>query len=323
MEELEEFGQDTKEAKAHREDFDFFDFLRIFWRRRYIVLFGTAVILVIIAVLSFSTPPVYRSKTTVMPGLNHIDEERRMWVFLDTPIKMKFIIESQLRYKVAQQKRKSKDPHASFPPIFKVLADKESNSVSILCDSPAQNDGIISLQLLLEALREFYQKRLSPFLFKLESGIALARKELMLISKEQEFINANLNAVSTRFEKFKLENASDMEDLPASNKEGRYLVQYTAIIDRIARLEQTRNTIALRSAELETEIKKMDNEKNDLSAIQVVQPPVTISVPNRKNLILNLVAAPVVGFCLMTFLVFFFEYLRRLIPKIKQKSIFE
>jgi uncharacterized protein involved in exopolysaccharide biosynthesis len=88
-------------------------------------------------------------------------------------------------------------------------------------------------------------------------------------------------------------------------------------------LKQAQSANVLKSASLNNEIKKMEIEKKNLYPMRVIQPPTTISVPNRKNLILNLIAAPVVGFCLMVFLVFFFEYLRNLIPKIKQKKIFE
>ena len=323
MERPENSGKNIINSENLKGDFDFFDLLRILWKRRYIILLGTAAIVVIIAVVSFSTPSIYRSKTVVKPGLSHIDYAERKYVPLDTPQEMKLLIETEMQYKVAEEKSKSKDTQASFPLIFKVLANNSNHTVTVFYDSPIQDDGITSLQLLLDALKESYHQKLHPFLFKFERGIALAQKELMLISKDQGFINASLNAILIRFEKFNLQNNSAVGNPESPQKVDHYLAEYTAIIDRIARLKQTRSAIILKSASLNDEIKKMEIEKKNLTAMQVMQPPTTISVPNRRNLILNLIAAPVVGFCLMVFLVFFFEYLRNLIPKIKQKKIFE
>ncbi|MFC1578171.1 hypothetical protein ACFL36_04075 [Thermodesulfobacteriota bacterium] len=323
MEEFDKTGQDITKHETIQGDFDFFDFLRILYQRRYIIFLGTAVIVVIIAFISFSTPSVYRSQTVVKPGLSNFDEESRKWVHLATPVEMKLLIETEMQFKVAEQKSQSKDTQESFPLVFKVIANNSNNTVTVFYDSPTQDDGITSMQFLLDALKETYHQKLQPFFFQLESGIALAQKELMLISKDQGFINENFNAILTHFEKFKHEYNSALENPVSLQKTGRYLAEYTAIIDRIARLKQNRSALFLKSALLNDEIEKRKIEKNSLYAIKVIQPPTTISVPNRKNLILNLIAAPVVGLCLMVFLVFFFEYLRNLIPKIKQKKIFE
>lgn len=323
MEEFDKSGQDIRDKENRQRDFDFFDFLRILWKRKYIILAGTAVIVVFIAVLSFSAPSVYRSQTIVKPGLAHIDYAKRKYVLLNTPAEMKIIIETEMKYKVAEQKSKSTDTPESTPPNFLVLANNKNKTVTVSYDSPTQDDGITSLQLLLDALKESYHQKLQLILFDFESGIALAQKELTLISKDQGFINSNLNAILTRFEKFNLENNSAIGNPGTSNEAGRYLAEYTAIIDRIARLKKIQSANILKSTSLNAKIKRKEIEKKNLYPIQVIQPPTTISVPNRKNLILNLLAAPVVGFCLMVFLVFFFEYLRNLIPKIKQKKIFE
>ena len=77
-------GKDIFDSENSQGDFDFFDLLRILWKRRYIILFGTAAIVVIIAILSFTMPKVYRSQTVLKPGLSHIDTKRK-WVQLDSP----------------------------------------------------------------------------------------------------------------------------------------------------------------------------------------------------------------------------------------------
>ena len=191
--------------------------------------------------------------------------------------------------------------------------------MTVLCDSPTPSDGIIKLRLLLDALKESYQQKLRPFLVKYENDIVLAQKELMHISKEQEFIDTNLNNMQISLEKFIKENIRGSSDLKSPNNLGRYLANYSAVVETISRLKQTQSKNDLKNVALKNEIKQLENEKKKLRAINVIQTPATISAPNRPNINLNLIASPIIGFFLTLFLVFFVEYVRNLIKKIKQK----
>ena len=313
-------GKDIFDSENSQGDFDFFDLLRILWKRRYIILFGTAAIVVIIAILSFLMPKVYRSQTVLKPGLSHIDTKRK-WVQLDSPEEIKFYIESELQYKLEKQISESQGTEFSLPLNFKILADKSRNTVTVLCDSPTPSDGIIKLRLLLDALKESYQQKLRPFLVKYESDILLAQKELVHISKEQEFIDTNLNNMQISLEKFIKENIRGSSDLKSPNNLGRYLANYSAVVETISRLKQTQSKNDLKNVALKNEIKQLENEKKKLRAISVIQTPATISAPSRPNINLNLIASPIIGFFLALFLVFFVEYVRNLIKKIKQKKI--
>jgi len=309
-------GKDIINSENLQGDFDFFDLLQIFWKRRYIILFGTAVIVVIIVVISFLSPPVYRSQTVFKPGLSHIDKNGK-WVAVDSPLDMYFFIESEIKYKLAKQLKTSKEKELSPSLNYKIFTDKSIDTLTVVYDSSGSNEGIAKLRLLLNALKDSYNHALQPYLDQYESKIALARQEIALHLKEQEFINSNLLEIQRKFENYKGKNAVDAKGNPAG-KMGQYLAHYSVIVEKTARLKQAQSKTDLRIAELKDKVTILETEKKKLRAIDVVQLPTRISGPDRSSMRLNIMAAPVVGFLVTAFLVLLVEYARKVISEIKR-----
>jgi LPS O-antigen subunit length determinant protein (WzzB/FepE family) len=306
----------------HDDEIELIDILRILWKRKYIILAGTAAIVVMILAISLSMPKMYRSKIVMKPGLSHVDKKGK-WISLDSPSNMQFLIESELIYKLEKQLGEMKE--SGLTPIlnYKTLVDDSRNTLTVFYDSQDSSEGLEKLRYLTDALKEFYKKRLQPFLRKYEREIALAEKEIALNLNEKEFINSNLKDIHSSLWKFKHQNDVGTDSDYPKDQLGKFLEQYTAIIDRVARLQKGQTKIDLNISNLNDKIAQLENEKKMLAPIRVIQPPTQVSAPNRSKIRLSLVSAPVIGFFVMVFLVLFIEYVRKVIAKIKQEKIFE
>jgi len=61
---------------------------------------------------------------------------------------------------------------------------------------------------------------------------------------------------------------------------------------------------------LSKEIERLENEKQKVQLIQIVQPPVSKELPKSNKIKRNLILSLVAGFLLMLFLSFLLEYLK-------------
>jgi hypothetical protein len=320
MERSENSGRDIINAENLPAGFDFFELLRILWKRRYIILLGTAAVVAMIVAISFSMPKIIRSQMILKPGLSHVDKKGK-WVLLDVPSNMQFRIESELKYKLEKQLRESKDNKLLLPLNYQTLADNSRNTLTVFYDSSGLDDGVAKLKILLNALRDSYDRTLQTYLKRYDSNIAMVRQDIAHKLKEQEFIKSNLSGIQISLNKYKQNNALEVKNSPAGKK-GQYLVDLTAIIERISRLMQALSRTDLRIAELNDKLARLETEKKRLTPLHLVQTPTRIAGPSRTNLVVNLLASPVIGFFIMVFLVLFVEYLRKVIAKIKQDKIF-
>jgi hypothetical protein len=303
-----------------KDEIELFDLLRILWKRKYIILAGTAAIVVIILAISLYMPKIYRSQMVLKPGLSHLDKKGN-WVSVDSTSNMQFLIESEIIYKLENMLIESKDAEFEPPLIYKILADKSGNTITIACDSSHADKGVAELRLLLNALKEYYGHVLQSYLQEYESEIELVRHEIDISLKEQEFISTYLSEIQISLEKYEQKYTAITGN--SIGEIARYLVDFTAIVDRTSRLKQTQSKNILRIGELKNKVRKLENEKKMLAPIRVIQPPRQVSGPNKSKIRLSLVSAPVIGFFVMVFLVLFIEYVRKVIAKIKQEKIFE
>ena len=321
------------------DDIELIDYLRIIWKWKYLIMVGTAVCALAVAVISSSMPKVYDVETILEPAVAGITENGEK-IYIDSPSNLKAFIEGRsLESEIIQQVQKSNQRKPPIPLQFRINIPANSGLLKISYKTKTVDVGISILNELIESLSKknidkinYLKTKYDKQIQEKKSDIALSQDELHVtkikidnIKKRLEELDAEMQKVEinteimTNYKDKYAKNMSEKDTLLAylhintiqqnlnlrtaiNNQIFDYTSEFDKANSELKRIQKEVNTLL-------KEIEDLKQKREKIKNIQVVQLLTDNLYPINLGIKRNVMLAVAASFLLMCFLAFFLEYL--------------
>jgi len=329
----------TSNKSGNDEFFDLVDILRVIWKWKFIILAGTLVFAVIIAVISINSKKVYRIEMTISPGILSISGKGKI-IHIDSSANISAMINTgTFDGKILEYLKN--DNLYDLPDLFhfETYIPKGSETIKIAYETTNTNIRKKALNYLLTCLTEFYENLVLHYKKKHEMEVDQINSEIddlklrknseyknieNIISRtaelksEIEFINSNTKKLSQERQKFISGNTQEDNILQAllySNTIQQNLTLTNTYKGEINTFLQQREKILQRISDFDKKIStamiKIENitfNKDIIKNIHVVQQPTFDPNPVKPKIKLRILLAIIAGLFFMIFIAFIIEY---------------
>ena len=341
----------TSTNSGNDDVFDLSDILRVIWKWKFIILAGTLVFAVIVAVISINSKKVYRVEMTISPGILSIGGEGKI-IHIDSSANISALINTgTFDGKILDYL--TNDGINNLPDSFRfeTYIPRYSETIKIAYETTNTKIRIKALNYLLDCLTELYEKLVLHYKKKHEMEIDVINNtinDLKLrinseyknieninsriteLKNEIKFIDANTKKLSQERHKFISGNTQEDNILQAllySNTIQQNLTLKNTYEGEINTFLQKREKILQQISDFENKIStakiKIENitfNKDIINNIHVIQQPTSDSDPIKPRVRLNILLSIIVGAFFMIVTAFLIEYLRKHGRKITSKQ---
>lgn len=323
------------------DEIELIDYLRVVWKRRYLIIAGALICAIAAGVISFLMPKVYRIDMVARPGILGIQPSGKH-TYIDSPDNIKATVEAEtFSREILDIIGESNSDDLPESLKLKVNIPKASNVLDVSYETANVDLGLRMMNLVRELLLKKYSERVAYFQNEYETQIGLKKtrvadceakrrtskqhikniqKQIDELSSRIKLVRENSNLLIKERNTFLSNNTSESNILSA--------VLYTNTIqqniafentcrqqvnDYVTKREDERlnlDKLNGESGRLLKEIKSLEFKKNNVQNIEILQPPTSSPYPIKPKKTLNVILAFVVGFFGMLFLAFFLEYVQ-------------
>lgn len=183
---------------------DLFEYLFILWRCKFVIIFGTTIITMLLGIFALNkynkTPEIYTSRILLQPAKG--DESSGKAIFMDSPKELIRHIETH-EVKLKINKEISEGRISPGRILLDAAPIGNSGIIKVDYHSTTPGEGVHILQALKKVLTEYYKKRiadanaeidlkLKPTMEKLERNV-LRDKSITAYFKNQKKLVSNKN----------------------------------------------------------------------------------------------------------------------------------
>jgi len=321
------------------DDIELMDYLRVIWKWKYLIMVGTAVCALAAAVISISMPKVYSVETILQPAVAGINENGEK-IYIDSPSNMKAFIEGgSLESEIIQQLQKSNTRRPPIPLRFRINILANTGLLKISYKTKTIDVGVRVLNELIESLSKKIIDKINYLKTKYDKQIQEKKSDIALSQNELHFAKIKIDTIKKRLAELDTEmHEVEINTKIMTNNSNQYiknisekdiLLKYlhintiqqnlnlrtavnNLIFDYTSELEKAKSDLKRIQIEVDTLLKEIEDhkqKKNKIDNIQVVQQPTSSLYPINLGFKRNVILAAVVGFFMMLFLTFFFDYI--------------
>ena len=327
------------------DEIELIDFLRVLWKRKWLIILITLVCMLAAGVASFVMPKIYKVSTAIEPVIIGVDQNSRP-IYLDSAGNMKARIESgiynsrilkNLDIDLCKTQVKFKVDNPKTINLIKISSEWEQKEIAT---------GTNVLEQLLIELSHYYEEIIQAktegidkeILFKLsdiqgkKNQIDLRQTALKNIKTWENELNRKLMTLNDDTKKIKQQKDKILEG--KTGEDGILpFFYFTAVQQNKADFNQLNNqlyNLKSKAEEVTVQVEQLKQDMNDINAeierlkikksyiqdIKVISEPEASKFPIKPKKKLNIVLAGLVGFMMAVFIAFFAEYIK----KSKEKS---
>jgi capsular polysaccharide biosynthesis protein len=335
---------DRIQASNSDDEIELIDLLRVIWRWKYLIIFGTAFFVIIAAVISYNSPKIYQVQTVLKPGILKLTDDGKE-IYIDTPENIIGMIESgAFNNKILRLFNEAQDTSISFPKRInlRVSTPNKSNAIVVVYQTSNIELGKTILKHLIMSLENEYSRTVKLHINKIENEINLKNDRLKYLKKMERLNEAAVNRIDTHIEDLQkelqtinknIELLMQYENGPSDNRnKAKYfnntlsylgaLQNNISIINsvkwNIDRTESRRedilskiNNIENETQELLAQIANLKIQRDSVKSIEVVQLPYSNNLPLKPKPKVNMSLAFIAGVLMFVILSFFLEYIIR------------
>jgi capsular polysaccharide biosynthesis protein len=331
----------TDRPHKFKDEIELIDYLRVIWKWRYLILVGTIVCTLTITFVSLAMPKIYRIDTVLQPGVVGIDKNGNNR-YIDSPANIKTLIEAgTLNSEIIDNLKKSSKNNLPILLRLEVNIPKNSNLVRISYETDAVDVGINILNNIAKILPKKYVDKVNYIKNEYEAKLRLKRNRLSFLEKKKEITKRNINYIRNLQEESTselkvIDNDSNLlikqrSTLMNKKKENNDLkiLLYNNIIqenfelknkyknhilDYVSKSEEEKLSLKEIQEKIEIETEEIENlqkQKDNIQAMQVLQPPTVSPHPIKPETGRNVMLGTPVALLGMLLLAFFLEYLSK------------
>ena len=140
------------------DEIEIIDLLRVIWKWKYLIIGGTVACALAAVMISFYMQPIYQVSMVLKSGIYKVGVDGKP-VYFTSVIEFKNLIEGELIFKVLEHSNNKRRVSSSGD--YKITADNNTNTLSILYESTDREEGIENFNYLTNMLNERYENRLT------------------------------------------------------------------------------------------------------------------------------------------------------------------
>ncbi len=292
------------------DEIELIDLLRVIWKWKYLMLAGTFCAILIGAIISWNMEKIYQGRMVLKPGITKMEADGKP-VYIDQAGDIASLINSELKFKVIDHFKDRNQNSMTSLLDYKIKTNEGAQTLIILYETPDIEKGIENLNVLSNLLIRRYDKKLKHLENNYEHQIMTANLKLKLKKDEEQFIKLKIDDLQQRLDKFTQEIGALNNYSESHTKSPNALLNYAALVEKVADLKQKYSSVSLQIAYLKDEIAVLENEKNSIQAIEVIHLPTFDPHPLKPNIRFIIVSAAIAGLFMMVVLSFFFEYISK------------
>jgi capsular polysaccharide biosynthesis protein len=330
-----------KRAKNYYYDeIELIDILRVIWKWKYLILAGTLVCGVVVGIINYKMPKVFRVRMILQPGVVGIrDDGTKQYINKAETIKSKIETGSFKNGKnLFWQAGGSQTIDLS---QLKVTVQADLNTVEVTYDTSKVDHGIAVLEKLGQFLSHEYKELPRHVEQRYEETLKKNRMSISLLKSKKKATSIHIKHINNRI--FQLGSEIKLIDdntkslieqrnkiVSNSNEKATLnIFLYSNAIQQNLSLKNTyQNQIYIRRTEMEElngklselqlGIEQLTNEcvlledvRNNIETIQILQTPTSSSYPIKPKKSVNVILGTVIGLFAMLFVAFFLEYIQK------------
>ena len=326
------------------------DYLNVLWKRKWLIIIPTFVLVVAVGVYSFFLPRVWEVDAIIMPSKYFFQDEEGQFreYVVDDPMHIAAQINQRI-YKGLIAAELNLDIR-SFPE----LKAENLKGTKLMRISTRVNDvekAKLILYSLFKHLKRDLDKKIDVELkgidsqikskgiekFRIEEEIKVNKNKVNIIKQRKKEIEKEISDIRKRVESLekeqglslKKENRSESESLAMllySNEIQQSLEYHNTLNELISekRIEEENVSLEIENKEerikqLENEIGNMNERKGRIDYTQLIQEPTSSLGPVFPKKKRNVMIAGILGLMIFTMLAFFLEYIGEKNLKLKTK----
>jgi capsular polysaccharide biosynthesis protein len=286
--------------------------LRIFWKRRNLIVFGTLVAVIAAAGITFLLPKIYEVSAILEPGTRPISNEKGQIIDEKNVVSPESLKVSILGGAYDQTIRENLNIPADKFPKFKVTTPQQTNLVKITIESSHPDEALVALRELVEVVATGIQEKLEVEKGQVGNEIKLALIEEEGLAKRIELIETQIGETRGKIgallndrQKSMARNPSDaMSVLLYSNEIQNQQIYLNDLQERLREFQTTAEGSGIRLENLQLKMASIKSTR--LAKSPAISPK---HIRPKKSLIIAM--ALVLSAMLMTMAAFFLEYLER------------
>ena len=348
MSETQQSRAKYRGRQEFEEEVELIDYLRVIWKRKYLIVAGTLLCSVGAAVTTLWKPmqKMYRIDVVIQPAIVGVDESGKN-VYVDSGENIKAIIEAATFNQEIlsnSDESRSKGVAKSIKPEVNVL--KHSNALKVSCETSNLELGLRALNRLTELSLKKYTERVAYFQDKYETQIGFKKNDVSDCEAKRRAAERNIKNIQKRIDELKSQIAfvkkdtssliQERDNLLKNNKDkgnivsailytntvqqnlelqNSYRQQLTDYITRRVKEEARADELKGELNRLLEEVKGLESKKQNVRNMEILQSPSSSPYPVKPKMKLNVMLATITGLLVMLFLAFFLEYVQKHRPE--------
>ncbi len=325
-----------------KKELELIDYLNILWKRKWIIIIGTLLCMIITGIVSFIIKPVYEVDAIIQPGKFFVEDQSGNIeeIVVETPeqIANKVIHKSYNAVIAAQLNVREEQL-----PRFRAENIRDTLLTRIWVNEEDISLGKRILQSLLEFIKEEMDEKIEVEFNNIDAKIKaneiererrireiqILNKRLKIIDQRKKDITAEIKSVRDKInelEKEQLtvlrkENRSDIESLGLllySNEIQQSLQYYDILNEKLSEERLQEEDVHSSVQEEEATISKIDNmianlkeRKGRIDRAKIIKEPASSISPVYPKKKLSILIAGILSFMVFTILAFFFDYIKK------------
>lgn len=294
------------------DEIELIDLLRILWKRRNLIVFGTLVAVIAAAGITFLLPKVYEVSAILEPGTRPISNYKGQIVDEKNVVSPESLKVNILGGAYDQEIREKLDIGADNFPEFKVSTPQHTNLVKITIESSRPEEDLVVLRELVKVVAAGIEEKLEIEKDQVGNEIKLARIEEEGLAKRIELIKTQIGETQGKIaallndrQKSMARNPSDaMSVLLYSNEIQNQQIYLNDLQERLRELQTTAEGSGIRLENLQLKMASIKSTR--LAKSPSISPK---HIRPKKSLIIAM--ALVLSAMVMTMAAFFLEFLER------------
>jgi len=344
MDEGHQTQEERPRTESYEDEIELMDYLLVIWKWKYLIIAGTLVCGLIAFAISITIPKPpnrYRLEMVLAPGVKSIDESGKK-VYINSPTDIQALIEGELKYTISDQIKNTSNPAMPNGLQYKITILPNTNLLKISCESQIADEGMKKLNYLTKALLNYYTEIIKNIKKIYEDEIQLKKSDLIILKADQGGLKKNIDNLHKRIVEMEMKMKPISENTEMLIRQRNTLTKInnqqttltgllianamqqnlsleniyrSQLINHKFQKEKTEMDLLEIKKQIETlivEIKKLEEEKNNIQNIQILKTPTATQIPIKKpKTKRNVLLASILGLSLMIFLSFFLEYLSK------------
>ena len=305
----------------YENEIELIDYLNVLWKRKWLIIIPTFVLLVAVGVYSFFLPQVWEVDAIIQPSqytLQTIDGTYKEILTANPKQIAEQINEALYNHIIAAEL------NLDIREIPKLKAENSKNSKLVKISTKANDveKAKLILYSLFKHLKGDLDKKVDVEMKGIEEEIKAYKNKLNIIKQRKKEIEKEMSDIRKRIESLEKEQRLSLKKENRSESESLAILLYSNEIQQslqyYSELNELLSEKKIEEEDVNLEIGNLNERKGRIDYTQLIKEPTSSFSPVSPKKKRNVLIAGILGLMIFTVLTFFLEYIEK--QKLKTKE---